>query len=204
MRAPWGEIEIPPKEFYTYADYALLPEGAPYQLIGGELVRTPSPTPCHQGISIRLALKLASHVLEKDLGMVYCAPIDVYLTETETYQPDIIFIGKERLSIIEAKRINGVPDLVIEILSPSTAYYDLRKKSRVYAREGVREYWIVDPGEQSVEVYQGKEGMFEQIQRAEKEGIIKSAVVEGLAIEIEEIFVDVSKLPERRGAGKIF
>ncbi|HCJ78761.1 MAG TPA: restriction endonuclease [Desulfotomaculum sp.] len=192
MAMPLAEIKIAPKEIYTYADYALLPEGAPYQLIGGKLVMTPSPIPYHQSISMRLELKLASHVLERNLGMVYDAPLDVYLEETETYQPDIIFIAKERRSIIEPTKINGAPDLVVEILSPSTAYYDLKKKFKVYAKHGVKEYWIVDPLEKSVEVYTGKDGNFTLMQRAEKEGVISSEVVKGFAVEIKDIFIEIS------------
>lgn len=186
------EIEIPQKEVYTYSDYTLLPEGAPYQLIGGKLIMTPAPTTYHQGISMRLVVKIASLVMEKDLGVVFSAPIDVYFEETETYQPDIIFIAKDRLHIIEPAKVKGAPDLVIEILSPSTAYYDLKKKSRVYAGHGVKEYWIVDPLEKSIEVYEGKEGKFEPIQKAEKEGKISSAVLEEFEVEIKEIFADIT------------
>jgi Uma2 family endonuclease len=192
MSLPASKIEIPPKEVYTYADYALLPESAPYQLIGGKLVMTLAPTTYHQGISMRLELKLAAFVIEKDLGMVYYAPVDVYLAETETYQPDIIYISKERLHIIEPAMVKGAPDLVIEILSPSTAYYDMREKFKVYARHGVKEYWIVDPHEQSIEVYQGEEGKFKHVQRVEKEGKAQSAVLQGFAVEVKDIFV---KLP---------
>ncbi|HAG08843.1 MAG TPA: restriction endonuclease [Desulfotomaculum sp.] len=189
MSLPLKEIKIPQKEIYTYEDYALLPEGAPYQLIGGKLVMTPAPTTYHQSISMRLELKLATFVLEKDLGMVYYAPIDVYLGEKETYQPDIIFIAKDRLHIIEPAKVNGAPDLVIEILSPSTAYYDLKEKFKVYARQGVKEYWIIDPNDQSIEVYQEEEGKFKQFQRIEKEGKVNSKVLPGFEVEISDIFI---------------
>jgi Uma2 family endonuclease len=157
MSLPVGEIEIPQKEVYTYADYVLLPEGAPYQLIGGKLVMTPVPTTYHQIISMRLELKFANFVNEKNLGLVLDAPIDVYFGEKETYQPDIIFIDRDRFHIIESAMINGAPDLVVEILSPSTGYYDLKKKARTYARHGVREYWIADPEDKSIEAYKGQE-----------------------------------------------
>lgn len=192
MSLPASKIEIPQKEVYTHADYALLPEGASYQLIGGKLIMTPAPTTYHQGISMRLELKLATFVIEKDLGMVYYAPVDVYLEETENYQPDIIYISKDRLHIIEPAMVKGAPDLIIEILSPSTAYYDLREKFKVYARHGVKEYWIVDPHEQSIEVYRGEEGEFKQIQRVEKEGKVQSVVLRCFEVEIKDIFV---KLP---------
>lgn len=191
MSLPIREIEIPPKEVYTYADYALLPEGAPYQLIGGKLVMTPAPSTYHQAISMRLLEKFLFFMAGKDLGMIYHAPIDVYFEEKETYQPDIIFIAKDRLHIIELARINGAPDLVVEILSPSTGYYDLRKKARTYARHGVKEYWVVDPEDESIEVHRNQEGKFVLDQRGE-EGKIKSLILDGLEVEIKEIFARIS------------
>lgn len=185
---PPRDFAIPQKEVYTYADYALLPEGAPYQLIGGELVMTPAPSTFHQIISIRLAGEFIYFVREKDLGIILAAPVDVYFEEKETYQPDIIFIAKDRLSIIEPARINGAPDLVVEILSPSTGYYDLKKKARTYARHGVREYWVVDPEDHSIEVHVGQEGKFILSQRVEGEGRVESLVLKGLAVEAKEIF----------------
>ena len=191
MSLPVREIEIPPKEVYTYADYALLPEGAPYQLIGGKLVMTPAPTTHHQAISTRLLGEFLFFMAGKDLGMIYHAPIDVYFGEKETYQPDIIFIARDRFHIIEAAMINGAPDLVVEILSPSTGYYDLKKKARTYARHGVREYWVADPEDKSIEVYKGQEEKFTLNQRIEEEGQIKSLVLDGLEVEVRDVFVQI-------------
>ncbi|SHE33198.1 Endonuclease, Uma2 family (restriction endonuclease fold) [Desulfofundulus australicus DSM 11792] len=176
------------RQRYTYEDYCRLPEGSPYQLIGGELVMTPSPTPYHQMVSMKLELKMAGYVLEKGLGIVLDAPVDVYLEETETYQPDIIYISNERLSIIEEKRINGAPDLVVEILSPGTGYYDLRTKYKVYEKSGVREYWIVDPHSKSVQVFCLKGGKYALDQEVEQQGEVQSRVIPGLVIKVECIF----------------
>ncbi|OAT80243.1 restriction endonuclease [Desulfotomaculum copahuensis] len=173
---------------WTYKDYARLPEGAPCQLIGGSLIMTPSPTPYHQTISMKLGVKLALHALEKGLGLALFAPVDVYFEETETYQPDIIFIAGNRMSIVEKTRINGAPDLVVEILSPGTAYYDLRKKFKTYEKHGVKEYWVVDPGEQSVEIYTRANNRFSLEQKAEKTGPVESHVIPGFTVEIESIF----------------
>ncbi|MCL6447474.1 MAG: Uma2 family endonuclease [Armatimonadetes bacterium] len=190
MSIPWNDVEIPQKEVYTYEDYAKLPEGAPYQLIGGKLIMTPSPTVYHQYISTRIVKRLIDFVEEKGLGVVLHAPLDVYLEEKETYQPDIIYISRERSEIIE-ERIRGAPDLVVEILSPSTAYYDLRKKARVYARHGVKEYWVVDPLEESIEIYTNRDGSFELVQRAEGEEAAGSVLLEGFAVELKDIFVKI-------------
>jgi len=185
---PLQETASTAEKALTYEDYRKLPEGAPYQLIGGELVLTPSPTTYHQIISGKLQFQMMGYVIERNLGMVLDAPIDVYLSETETYQPDIIFIAQERLGIIEHERINGAPDLVVEILSPATAYYDLRKKFRVYERSGVKEYWIVDPEEKSVEIYLLEEGKFRLEQQAAGEGQVTSRVLGGFTVSLETIF----------------
>ncbi|GEA17590.1 Uma2 family endonuclease [Moorella sp. E306M] len=182
------EMIIPVKNSYTYEDYARLPEGTPFQLIGGKLIMTPAPDTYHQIILMRLIEKLLFFLAGKDLGILFTAPVDVFLEEKETYQPDIIFIAKDRMHIIETTKIKGAPDLVIEILSPSTGYYDLKKKARVYARCGVKEYWIVDPEDKSIEVFQQKEGNFVLVHHVEETGQAKSILLKGFAVEVKEIF----------------
>lgn len=176
------------KKQYTYEDYAKLPEGAPYQLIGGELVITPSPVPFHQIISRRIGFELVKFVEERNLGEVIHAPMDVYLSETETYQTDIIFISKERLNIIGSKKIEAAPDLVMEILSESTAYYDLRHKKNIYEKTGVKEYWIVDPMEKSMEVYENINGEFRIFTQAIEKGAVNSKIIERFEIELGKVF----------------
>lgn len=176
-------------------DYKLLPEGAPYQLIEGELIMTPAPNPLHQMISGNLFKKLSKIVDAKHAGTVLYSPVDVYLGEENAYQPDMVFISKKRAEIIKKDGIYGAPDLVIEILSPSTAYYDIKKKYKVYERYGVKEYWIVDPELKGIEIFLLKkgdstlrEGNFELICKVYEKGAAKSEVIDGLEIAIEEIF----------------
>ncbi|HAS53380.1 MAG: restriction endonuclease [Nitrospirae bacterium GWC2_57_13] len=176
------------KKRYTYKEYAALPEGSPYQLIEGELIMTPSPAPYHQMISLRLATALANHVSLNKAGLVFTAPIDVYLDDEDTYQPDIIVILKERTRIVGEKRIEGAPDVVVEILSPSTAYYDLRKKFYQYEKHGVKEYWIVDPELKTVDIYENKGGKFVQAQSVGSEGKCTSGVVAGFQIDAHALF----------------
>ena len=180
-------VKLEKKKAYTYKDYERLPEGAPYQLIGGELVMTPSPVPYHQILIGRIFLKLSKYVEENSLGIVIFAPLDVYFSNTDTYQPDIIFISKERLNIIGEKKIEGPPDLVIEILSPATAYYDLRTKKDVYEQSGVREYWIADPIQKTIEVFVNKKGRFEPFSSAKGEGEVKSEILAGFSLALKEI-----------------
>ncbi|RMF85647.1 MAG: Uma2 family endonuclease [Nitrospinota bacterium] len=177
------------RSLYTYREYARLPEGAPYQLIGGKLVMTPSPSPYHQRVSKRLEFFLYDFVEKQHhLGEIFDAPIDVYFEETEVYQPDIIFISQERQNIIGEQKIEGAPDLIIEVLSPSTAYYDLKHKMRVYARHGVKEYWIVDPLERGIEVFENKNGEFFLFSQATNRGEVVSKLLTGFRVMVEDIF----------------
>ncbi len=182
------EDTIEERESYTYDDYAKLPEGAPYQLIGGKLVMTPSPSPQHQEISKKLVFILMSFCEPAGLGYVYYAPLDVYFSDKNVFQPDIIFISKEREDIIGNKNIQGAPDIVIEILSPASAYYDLREKFRVYETSGVREYWIVDPRFKKIEVYENYDMHFKLLCETEREGRVLSKVLEGLSVTPQEVF----------------
>jgi len=176
------------KECYTYEDYAKLPEGAPYQLIWGELVIKPSPTSYHQEILSKLGLKMLSFLQDKDSGKLYYAPLDVYLNDKDVYQPDILYISREREGIIGDKKIDGAPDIVIEILSPFTAYYDMRKKFSVCEQHGVKEYWLVDPALKKVEIYENRDKKFKIHNEAEGDGIVSSNVLSGFTFPVNEIF----------------
>jgi len=176
------------KKTQTYEDYARLPEGAPYQLIDGALVSSPSPTPYHQKISMRLAHELFRYAEKDNHGMVLSAPIDVFLSDTETYQPDLIFIAEARHAIVGEKMIEGAPDFVVEILSPSTAYYDLKHKKRRYEAAGVKEYWIVDPMDKSIEIFTNTDAGFSMAGHAEGSETIASPLLEGFSVSLGAIF----------------
>lgn len=183
-----ADVAIPEKERYTHADYAALPEGAPYELIRGELVMTASASVLHQRIIRRLLRLLDEHVSTRDLGEVFVSPIDVHLTDEDTPQPDLAYVARERLGIVGEQAIEGAPDLVVEVLSPSTAYYDLRTKKHLYAEAGVAEYWIVDPIEASVEVYRGVDGAFDLHRRAKGSDRARSALLGDLAVSPSALF----------------
>jgi len=176
------------QKIYTYADYEKLPEGAPYQLIEGELVMSPAPIPSHQITLQNISDTLGPFVRKNKLGKVIVSPIDVYLSDTDTFQPDIIFLSNERLSRIGEKRIEGAPDLVIEILSPSTGYYDLTHKKRMYEVSGVLEFWSVDYSERAIEVFENSNGEFQLIAKTRERGIIQSKLLPGFTIETADVF----------------
>ena len=178
----------PAKSKKTYADYAALEESAPYQLIDGELVMSPAPTVYHQMVVWELGTTLRLFVKQHDLGLVIGAPVDVYFSETETYQPDLVFISKERLSIITEQKVMGAPDLVVEVLSPATGYYDLTKKQRVYQTSGVKEYWIVDPTEKTVKVLTNVGDAFEDTEPIAEQTAAKSRLLDGFEVELATLF----------------
>ncbi len=179
------------KEKHTVEDYEALPEGSPYQLIDGELVMSPAPNPWHQETLKRLFIEFFKAIEEGKLGKVFFAPVDVHLDKENAFQPDLVVLFKQNMHKLTAKGIEGAPDIVVEVLSPSTAYYDLKKKKEVYERRGVKEYWIVDPEMEEVEVYINDGGNFRLFSKAKKEGRVKSQVIDSLDIEIKELFKEV-------------
>ncbi len=184
---------VKPRVKFTYEDYKSLPESETkrYELLGGELVEVPSPTEYHQRISRNLEFMLWRFVKEQDLGWVYDAPLDVVLGQGDTrevVQPDIFFISKEREKIIAEEEIRGAPDLVIEVTSPATEDRDRHYKKTLYARHGVKEYWIVDPDGKTVEIYTLGEKGFELVKVYKAGEILESPLLPGLVVDLKEVF----------------
>ncbi|HAA90565.1 MAG TPA: Uma2 family endonuclease [Peptococcaceae bacterium] len=178
---------------FTYEDYKSLPESETkrYELLKGELVMVPSPPEYHQRISGNLEFILRMFVKERGLGYVYDAPLDVVLGEgegREVVQPDIFFITKERAGIITGEEIRGAPDLVIEIISPGTEDRDCHYKKTLYARHGVKEYWIIDPKAKTVEVFTLGEKGFELVRGYKADEVVRSPLLESLEVDLKEVF----------------
>jgi len=130
----------------TVEDYRSLPEAGPrYQLIEGDLYMAPAPNRFHQEISRNLLVKLFLYLRETGAGKIFDSPFDVYLDETNVFQPDLIVVLNDRLGIFTEAGAEGAPNLVIEILSPKTRRLDLEQKRKAYPRFGVQELWIIDP-----------------------------------------------------------
>ena len=129
-------------------------DGKRREAIGGDLYVTPAPGVRHQRISLRLLSELYSLLHEPGHGEVFHAPIGVAFPETgEGVQPDLLFVSRERRGIVAEDEIRGAPDLVVEILSPTTGERDRGLKRELYERHGVGEYWVVDPEGDAVEVW---------------------------------------------------
>lgn len=174
---------------YTYQDYLAMPEdGNRYEIINGELIIALTPLIIHQQISINISYQLYKFLEDHSLGEFLKAPCDVVLSDFNVFQPDIFFIANENREILTEKNISGAPDVVWEIISIDTAYNDLIEKKELYAEFGVKEYWLVDPKKQWVEIFENRDGKFESVQKLEKEGIAKSTIISGWEIDLSKIF----------------
>lgn len=178
---------------FTYEDYKSLPyvEGVRYELLDGELIRMTSPNEAHQRILIALAFLLMRYVQEHSLGHIYVAPFDVVLGppgEEEVAEPDILFISEAQRRIIREDAVHGAPDLAIEILSPSTKEKDKNYKRRLYAKHGVKEYWMVDPEDETIEVLMLGRKRYERAGFYKKNETLISPLLVGLQIALREIF----------------
>lgn len=176
------------KKKYTYEDYLKTPEDKRYELIEGELVMTASPVTLHQRVSRKLEFELTRFVEDNNLGEVFNAPYDVYLDEQNVVQPDILFISRERLDIIGEKNVLGAPDLIIEIISENNAYRDMVQKKRLYAKFGVKEYWIVIPKEGMVELYTLKDNLFHLYKTYQQDTLLESPYLKDFKINLQGIF----------------
>lgn len=181
--------DIPKKDKWTYSDYAQLPPELRCEIINGKLVMEPAPLYGHQKVSRNLEFELIAYIRGKVKGIVLNAPMDVVLDNTHVFQPDLLFISEKNKHLVaNQKAVQGAPDMVVEVLSPGTLVYDRVKKKAFYEKFGVEEYWIVDPQNQSIEVYTLEQGLYELYSSAELKGPAKSKVIEGFTVEAEEIF----------------
>lgn len=179
----------PKTKIYSYEDYVKLPDDRNrYEIINGELIMTPAPKIIHQSVSGVIDFELRSFLKNKNLGKVFTAPTDVVLSKTNVVQPDILFIGSENKNIISEDNIQGAPDLIIEIISLATAYYDLIEKKEIYEKFEVQEYWIVDPKKQRVEIYILQQGKYKLHQSGEKAATVHSKLLEDFKIDLKEVF----------------
>lgn len=181
----------PAQGAWTYDDYARLPDdGWRYEIIGGELHISPTPNADHQGIVGALVHLLGTFVYKHDLGRVLLAPIDVMLPDLASpVQPDVLVVLKANLDIIH-RRVEGVPDLVIEVLSPATARHDRTTKYRLYAEAGVTEYWIIDPEAGAADIYTRRGSGFVPLGHYERGGVIQSELLPGLRLPMNELLAD--------------
>ena len=178
---------------FTYADYKSLPEAMDrrYELLDGELCLVPAPTTLHQFVSQNIEMLLVAYVRATRCGRVLDSPVDVVLGEGDTrdvLQPDIVFVSRERAGIVTLAEVAGAPDLVIEVLSPGTKVRDRGRKKTRYEQARVREYWIVDPDTETVDVFRLVPDGFAPAERYSSGSTIVCAVLPGFCIPVDEVF----------------
>jgi Uma2 family endonuclease len=141
---------------YREADYLGLPDEPRCELLYGRLVVMSAPTLRHQVVVARV-LRLLLELADQKGGLAVGSPVDVALADHSIVQPDVVYVSAARSSVLR-DRVEGAPDLVVEVLSPGTARRDLGEKLRLYAEAGVAEYWIVDPSHQTFEFLVNDDG----------------------------------------------
>ena len=172
----------------TYEDYAKTPDDERYELLDGELVFMPSPTEIHQTLVGKLFVAIYLWAANLELGRVYVAPFDVVLSDTSTVQPDVLFVSNERASVITDANIQGSPDLVVEILSPSDPNRDRVRKRQIYERHRVGEYWLVDPYARNITVLLLGDGGYETAGIYGIGDTLTSPTLRGFALDVSDLF----------------
>jgi Uma2 family endonuclease len=172
---------------WTYEEYYRLDDDQRHEIIDGNLLVAPALDTWHQSWIGDLYALLRTHVVRNKLGKVFMSPVDVVLDPENTVQPDIVFVASAQLSIIQRPAIFGVPDLLVELVSPSSVRRDRYDKRDLYARFGVREYWIGDPANKALEILTLKEGRYELHGCAEQKGKLTSLVLSSLEFDLTEI-----------------
>jgi len=186
-RAPVADL-YPPQGQWTEADYFALPNTNRYvELSEGRLIMPPHPTYSHQEALKGLLLRLNTFVEEKKLGIIEVAPLPVQLWPGKVREPDLFFLAKEHADRI-GEQVFGVPDLIIEVTSPGTREVDRGEKFFEYARAGVREYWLVDPDKQTIEVYVLRGGVYEPLGKFSSGERARSELLSGFEVNVDEVF----------------
>jgi Uma2 family endonuclease len=179
----------------TYQDLLGLPEDLlRHELIDGEHLMSPAPNSKHQRVVVNLAWLIRAYLEDCPMGRVYVAPYDVVFSDFDVAEPDLLYVSAERERLLLKERcLAGAPDLVIEVLSPSTARIDAGKKRWLYGRYGVSEYWIVDPLKETIRVYRLADGLLQhssELVRGDGTSVpsLSTPLLPGLEIPLATVF----------------
>lgn len=185
--ADW--IQGPPQGQWTYDDYAALPDdGKRYEVVNGVLYMSPSPNGGHQDAILEIASYLRMHVKLAGLGLVRVAPFDVRLSPRDVFQPDILVVLNAHLDRVKNNYVLGAPDLVVEVVSPSTGGFDRREKQDAYTHAGVPEYWIVDANARTVEVLTLEREKYRSLGVFQGRETLPSRVIPSFSVHVERFF----------------
>ena len=178
------------RKVWAYEDLLDIPEDPSkrYEIIDGELYVSPSPRVPHQDLSMAF-IRFLLRAVDAGHGRLYHAPVDVVLDEHHVFVPDLIFVTKDRLSIVQETHVHGAPDLVIEILSPGTKHRDLGIKLQSYACHGVRYYWVADLYSRTVQVFDLQEdGTFAEPRLLEGDDVLSCPLFPELSLPVSQLF----------------
>lgn len=162
-----------------------LPEGTRAELIDGDIFMSPAPRVPHQDVVGNVYTLLRRHASEGILGRVFVAPLDVHLPTGDIVQPDVLFVAALNSGIIQ-DWVRGTPDLVVQVLSPENRERDLIIKRGLYATNGVREYWIIDPSAKAVEVLTLRGAQYEPLGYFQNEDVLVSLVLPALKVKVSD------------------
>jgi Uma2 family endonuclease len=178
------------RRLVSYAEYRELDvdDDYQYELLHGDLVKKSAPSPQHQIIVVRLTVALHRFCEQQQLGgEILVAPVDVVVDEFNAPQPDVLYVSEARREIITADGIVGAPDVVMEVISPSSISRDRHLKRKLYERLGVQEYWIIDPNNAAIEVYRLTPEGYDLTSFAAYEGLVQSGVLQGFSVQVQDI-----------------
>lgn len=198
--APANNVPGPRQGFWTYDDYAAIPEdGKRYEIVNGVLYMSPSPSWSHQEIIGEIFAHLRTYLRTTELGGVFMAPIDVELAPNTVFQTDVVVLLKTSHKKLKERHIVGAPDLAVEVVSPTSETHDRHRKIAAYARAGVPEYWIVDPDSRTVEVLFLESGEYHSQGVYRGKATLPSQIVPGLLVHVEQFFVSAWKEADGQG-----
>jgi Uma2 family endonuclease len=176
---------------FTYEDFLNFPaDGKRHEIIDGEHYVTPSPNTKHQLVSGNLFALLWTYLKHHPRGQLFSAPFDVILSDTDIVDPDLVYVSRERRNLLTVQHVRGAPDLIVEILSPSTRKTDEATKRKLYDRAGVREYWIVDPDLERIRIYRRTEDAFARVAELDVEAndVLTTPLLPDFCAPLAEIF----------------
>ena len=174
---------------FTYEDYLTTPEDERYELLDGDLMMVVAPNLRHQRVLLELARRLTRFIEDRGLGELFIAPCDVYLSETNVVQPDLLFVSRAREHLLrDGQKVQGAPGLVIEILSPSSAETDRGTKRHLYGAHGVAEYWLVDPIAETISIHRQRGGVLPGTNTFSRGQTLRSPLLVGLELHLDDIF----------------
>jgi Uma2 family endonuclease len=176
-----------PEKVWTYEDYLGVGDEVYFEIIDGRAFMSPAPELFHQRWAGRLYVAIQKHVATGKFGEVFFAPVDVVLDEHNVVQPDLVFVSIANASLLERRGIMGAPDLVVEIISPSSLRRDRYDKRELYARFGVKELWLADVANRSIEILVLTESGYQLRSCATSEGIIRSEVLPGFELDVASL-----------------